>query len=77
MTDKGQIRREDFESFTAFHDAAIEAGMTPEEIFKLEAARLDKLENEHDAYMASAERKKMLERLDRLEGLIDEADASS
>ena len=77
MTDKGQIRREDFESFTAFHDAAVEAGMTPEEIFKVESERLNKLESEHNTYMAPAERKEMSERLDRLENLIDEADASS
>lgn len=77
MTDKGQIRREDFESFTAYHDAAIEAGMSPDEIFKLESERLKKFEKKHDTYMASPKRKAMLERLERLEKLIDEADASS
>lgn len=77
MKNRRQIRPEDFESFTAFHDAALEAGMTPEEIFKLEAERHDQVEKEHDAYMSSPERKEMLERAERLEKLIDEADASS
>lgn len=49
MKDKRQIHREDFESCTAFHDAALKAGMAPEEFFKLESERLDKVEKEHDA----------------------------
>ncbi len=52
-------------SLTAAHDAAPEAGMTLEKIFKLKSERLDKLEKENDAYMASPERKEILERTER------------
>ncbi|MBO6541618.1 MAG: hypothetical protein JJ939_14005 [Alphaproteobacteria bacterium] len=67
MKDKRQIRPEDFESFKAFHDAAIKAGMTLDELHEVHDAYLEREAKKVDADLASPERKAVLDLANELD----------